>query len=173
MGSINKAANQKTQRQALVGIDKYLKDGTVIPILGTSYTSAQIKAAIQADLDAAAATQTAQAAWLTAVQEEHTKHVTAHDVLLGLKAYLVSTYGKAKIDVFTDFGFTTQKVTRPSAETRVAATAKAKATREARHTLGKKQRLAIKAVPDPAPETATGTEPPTPPVPPTGATTAK
>jgi len=33
---------------------------------------------------------------------------------------------------------------------------KAKATREARHTLGKKQRLAIKAVPEPAPETATG-----------------
>src|ERR1700722_20047772 len=123
---INKAANEKTQRQALVGIDKYLKDGVAIPVLGTSYTPAQIKAAIQADLDAAAATQTAHAAWLTAVQEEHTKHATAHGVLLGLKTYLVNTYGKARVDVFTDFGFSPPKVPSTSAATRVAATAKAK-----------------------------------------------
>jgi len=110
MATSSKATNQKTQRQALAGIDKYLVDGTVIPIFGASYTPVQIKAAVQADLDAAAATQTAYAAWRAAVQEEHTKHATAHGVLLGLKTYLVTAYGKARVDVFTDFGFTSPKV---------------------------------------------------------------
>ena len=169
--TINKATNEKNQRQALVGIDKYLKDGVAIPVLGTSYTPAQIKAAIQADLDAAAATQTAYAAWLTAVQEERTKHATAHGVLVGLKTYLVAAYGKAKVDVFTDFGFTTPKAASTPPATLVAGAAKARATRAARHTMGKKQRLAIKAAAAPAPTAATATGPTTSPVPPTGATT--
>jgi hypothetical protein len=126
---ITKATNQTNERQALVGIDKYLKDGTAIPIFGTSYTPVQLKAAIQADLDAASVTQTARASWLLAVQEERTVRATAHGVLLGLKAYLVAQYGKTKVDVLTDFGFTPPKVPRTTPATQVAAAPRPRARR--------------------------------------------
>jgi hypothetical protein len=171
--AISKATNQTNERQALVGIDKYFKEGTVIPILGTSYMPVQLKAAIQADLDAAAVTQTAHASWLLAVQEERTAHATAHGVLLGLKSYLVSQYGKTKVDVLTDFGFTTPKVPRTTPATQVAAAAKAKATRKARGTLGPKQRLAITGAPEPAAAPVPTPAPAPAPVPATGTTTPK
>jgi hypothetical protein len=178
MSFLNKATVQINERQTLVGIDKYLKEGTAISILGASYLPTQLKAVIQADLDAAAVTQTAHAAWQLAVEEERTAHATAHGVLLGLKGYLVAQYGK-KVDVLTDFGFTTPKAPKTTPATKVAAAAKAKATRKARGTLGKKQRLAITGAPDPATATgsttapATGAAPAPAPVPATGAAPAK
>ena len=157
--SSNKATNQTNERQALVGIDKYLKDGTVISVLGTSYTTTQLKTVIQADLDAAAATQTARSKWNDAVKSEQTAHAKAHGVLVGLKGYLVMQYGKTATEVFADFGFTPPKAPKTDPATVVAAAVKAKATRKARGTLGKKARLKITASPEPATAPATGSTP--------------
>ncbi|HEX3772268.1 MAG TPA: hypothetical protein VHV30_15435 [Polyangiaceae bacterium] len=142
-----------TERQMLVGIDKYLKAATTtVTIAGTPYTPAQLESGIQAHLDAAAASQTAKASYAVTVQKEQAARALVHEVILGLKAWVVAQYGKNAVDVFTDFGFAPPKTGHPSPETKVAAAAKAKATREARGTRGKKQRLAITgATPAPAP----------------------
>ncbi len=48
-----------------------------------------------------------------------------------------------QVQTLTDFGLTARKTPVVSPETMVAAAAKAKATRAARHTLGKKQKAKI------------------------------
>jgi hypothetical protein len=75
-----------------------------------------------------------------------------------------------QVDALSDFGLTGRKTPVVSPETRVAAANKAKATREARHTMGKKQKAAIKGTVAPtAPATTAPAPTPvaTPPAPPT------
>ena len=153
----NKVSIQANERQSLVGVDKYLKAATIM-VLGTSYTPTQIKMVIQAHLDAAAATQTARAAWQVAVETERKAHTVAHGVLVGLRSFLIMQYGKAASDVLADFGFVPPKVVKRTPATKVAATVKSLATRKARKTLGKKQRIAIKGV-NPATPTAVPAHP--------------
>ena len=67
-----------------------------------------------------------------------------------LKAYLTLLFGPSAVDVLGEFGFTPKASLGRSPSTTVKAIAKAKATRLARHTMGKKQRLAVKAPVQPA-----------------------
>lgn len=149
----NKEARQALERQSLVGIDKYLKATTNVTILGTSYTPVQLKAVLQADLDAAAVAQTARATWQVAVEAERGTHAKAHGVLLGLKSLLVMQYGTKAADVLADFGFAPPKQTKKDPATQVAAAAKSLATRKARNTLGTQQKKAIKGTVASAPAT--------------------
>jgi hypothetical protein len=75
--------------------------------------------------------------------------------ILGLKKYAGAMLGDTSSG-YAAFGFATKKAQR-TLPNKVAAAAQALATRAARHTMGKKQRLAITGVvPTPA-ATATGT----------------
>ncbi|HEY4012967.1 MAG TPA: hypothetical protein VGM06_06500 [Polyangiaceae bacterium] len=64
------------------------------------------------------------------------------------QALLVAFAGQ--VDVLADFGLTGRAVRVLTPEERVTMTAKAKATRAARHTMGKKQKAAIKGTVTPA-----------------------
>ena len=100
-------------------------------------------------IDAASATIAARAKWLTAAAAENEKTTEAESILLGLKSHLVTTYG-AKSQVVADFGFT-PKTKKTTAKTTAAAVDKRAATRVARGTVGKKEKLKITGVV--APET--------------------
>ena len=77
------------------------------------------------------------------------------EIVAGVKAYVIAHFGR-KSTILALLGFLPKKKT-PTPETKVEANAKGKATREARHTLGKNQKKAIKGVVPPAAPPATGT----------------
>ena len=62
-----------------------------------------------------------------------------------MKQGLLVAFG-GQLDTLADFGLTARAKHVTTPEEKLAATDKAKATREARHTMGSKQRAAIKGV---------------------------
>jgi hypothetical protein len=62
--------------------------------------------------------------------------------MAGYESYIRGAFKSAL--VLNDFGFARKSRTPPSAKTTIVAVAKRASTREARHTMGPKQKLAIK-----------------------------
>jgi hypothetical protein len=122
----------------LIGVDPFV-------INGTTYTRADLLARLQSRITASEATKTARTALHNAVNSE--QDLQAQMVLLraGMKAYLISRFGKGsgKLQLF---GFAQTKTTQKTAQSKAAAVVKSKATRTARGTLGKKQKSGIKGV---------------------------
>jgi hypothetical protein len=56
-------------------------------------------------------------------------------------------------DVLADFGLALPKARATKLETKVQAVVKGKATRQARHTMGKKQKASVKGTPNGTPAT--------------------
>jgi hypothetical protein len=75
-----------------------------------------------------------------------------------LRNLVANTYGSSS-EAYDDFGFTAPRKGKPSAKTKAAAVDQVLATREARHTMGKKQRLAIRGVVTPQDGAAAATAP--------------
>ncbi len=159
--------DQSTANQKLIdGLNKHAATIPSIVIAGASVTTKDIIATLQSRIDSAKAAQSTRATWQTAVQADHAERDKTKTFVSGLKqALLVAFVGQ--IDTLADFGLTGRKVRVVSPEEKVAAAAKAKATRAARHTMGKVQKAAIKGTVTPtAPATATpsaSTPIPTPP----------
>ncbi len=100
-----------------------------------------------------------QLAMLVAAQRARRARVRL--VVDTLKSYVGGRFG-LKSTQYAAFGFAPKPRKQPTVETMQAAVQKQLATRKLRHTMGKRQRLAIKAAaPAPAPE-ASGIRPPTP-----------
>jgi hypothetical protein len=69
----------------------------------------------------------------------------------GLGTYILGTYGEAAVQMLQDFGIPVPKPKgKKTAQAKAEAVVKAKATRAARHTLGKNQKKPIKGEPSKA-----------------------
>jgi hypothetical protein len=169
-------ATQKLTREAeylalMNGFSTDLAGVDPIVLVGTSYARATLLAKFQSRIDASHATKAARASLRTAVSSEHALEVEVEPLRQAMKQYLQSRFGKTSPKLQA-FGFTEVKRAQKSAGTKAGAVAKAKATRKARNTMGKKQRLQIKApaaapegtaeTPSAAPETAPAHAPATP-----------
>jgi hypothetical protein len=113
---------------------------------GVTYTPPSLAAVF---LAANAAIDTADAAhkqWLDDVAAMDEAKAKANALFKLLRSYVISQYGEDNLSVLGDFGMTAPK-TKPakSSATKAAAAQKAKATRQVRHTMGKKQRQQVKA----------------------------
>jgi hypothetical protein len=127
-------------------IDGLNKHATVIPsivINGASVTTKDIVATMQSRIDTAKAAQSTRATWQTAVQADHAERDKTKTFVSGLKQALLVAFA-GQVDTLADFGLTGRKVRVVSPEEKLAAAQKAKATRAARHTMGSKQKSAIK-----------------------------
>ena len=90
------------------------------------------------------ATAAARTDWLKAAADEQTAWANVIDPLLkGLRNYLVAAFGVTSA-VFLAFGFPVRKVGQPSSETRTQGVQKARATRKALMTMGKRQKQEAK-----------------------------
>ena len=144
-----RASSQARDTQVIAGLAAHFKSATSFTFGGVDYTAKKVQQILQSRIDAASATIAARAKWLTAAAAENEKTTEAESILLGLKSHLVTTYG-AKSQVVADFGFT-PKTKKTTAKTTAAAVDKRAATRVARGTVGKKEKLKITGVV--APET--------------------
>ncbi|HEX3770605.1 MAG TPA: hypothetical protein VHV30_07070 [Polyangiaceae bacterium] len=188
----------KNNRNLEIAADQNLIDGfnkhaaliQALLINGAPQTPQQIVGTLNSRIDSAKAVVTTRATWKTAIATDETVQDTTKTYVASVRQNLVTAFA-GQTDVLTDFGLTARAKPVVTPEERVARTAKAKATRAARHTMGSKQKAAIKgtvtptapattappaatpipAAPpaSPAPQATTSpTAPPATPVPPAG-----
>jgi hypothetical protein len=167
----SKATRQNQLRLVLAGIDKHLSNVTTITLGGTPVAVSDLKTRIQTDINASDASAQAKAAWLTDVQTERDSHTQVDPILRLFKLYVIAQFGDTQnaTQTLADFGWTPRKSTATTVATKADALAKTKATREARRTMGSKQKAQVKGVVPTPPVSGTlpaeSTATPTTPVP--------
>ncbi len=171
MPPINRVTQQDRDRKAIAAIRKYLLKLQSILIAGVAYTPDQLIALFQKDADLADAATQARADLFAASLAAKAERAQMRPVLVGFRSFLHNQFSDPSI--IAEFGFASRKQGKPSAETKATAALKAKATRVARHTMGKNQKAQIKGtvaptapatspaapVAAPAPGAASGTTP--------------
>jgi hypothetical protein len=126
-------------------IDGLTKHAATLPpflIAGASTTTTEVIAKLQARIAAANAVAPARGTWQAAVEAARSQVASTKSLVGAVKqALLLAFAGQA--DVLADFGLSPRKPRVVTPETKIAAAAKAKATRAARHTAGPVQKKAI------------------------------
>jgi hypothetical protein len=142
----NRAAN------VIAGIRKHLPRNKKINVDGKAYTVNELVAPFQQQLDAIAAVRSARAALAVAVRKERAAAKKVNTLTRGLKPVAFDIFN-FPLDVLADFGW--QRPKKPGPKTTAAkltGVLKAAATRKARGTMGRRQRLTIRGViPTPTP----------------------
>jgi hypothetical protein len=146
--STNNKPNQLVQGAAdqslLDGLTKNASTLTSFTIASQAVPTATITQALQDRLKALSASQTARAAWQTAVKAESAERAKTQALVAGVRQALQVMYSGAA-DTLAEFGLKPRKPRTPlTSVEKAAAAAKAKATRTARGTIGSKQKAKIK-----------------------------
>ena len=129
-------------KQLIAGAEKHLASVTQVPLLGSSFTPAQITSELQslvtlrADVDASKASTTAK------IANEATQMPALRAFMSAFESFVKGAFGSSP-DVLADFGITRKSRAPLTLEAKAAAAAKRASTRAARHTMGSKQKLAV------------------------------
>jgi hypothetical protein len=134
-----------TCTQRIQGLNAHVSPKTAISIGGKSMKLAQLVAIYQAVLDTRKALKSKRAEAKLALKAWQEAQAGEEGVDAGLKSWVDSTYG-LNSQAAQDMGFGPRKVGAKTVETKQAAAKQAAATREARHTMGKKQKLKVKGI---------------------------
>jgi hypothetical protein len=160
----NTPNNNRTQQTAG---DQHLIDGfthaaasiTSLVIASAAVTTKDIVATLQSRIDSRKTVESARAAWQSAVQADRDLTDKTKPFVAAVRASLLASFA-GNIDALTKFGLTPRQKPVTTPEVKVAAAAKAKATRDARHTMGPKQKARVKGTVTPtAPATFASTAP--------------
>jgi hypothetical protein len=130
----------------MAGVDEHLANVTTVTLAGADVALSQVKALLQADIDASDASVHAKANLTAVVQKERDSHASLEPTLRLFKSYVVSHFGDTNdaSSVLSDFGLKPRASTKKTLATKSEAAEKAKATRVARHTMGPKEKAKIK-----------------------------
>jgi hypothetical protein len=153
-------SRQAADQKMVDGVSQYMSQLASIHVAGHSMTPAEMVQLLQSRLDAAKAVIEAEAALRAAIQAERDLRVKTATTVSSLRQLVGGMFSQAP-DMLAVFGLKPRKGSSLSAEARAQAVLKGRATRKARHTMGKKQKLAIKgALPETSPTApATPAEP--------------
>jgi hypothetical protein len=161
----NKPTRRDRLRTLITGVHKHFPNGSLV-LAGQTLTTAQLVLRIQQDIDATVVADQAHDAWIEKVQLERDSHTQLAPIIRALRSQVFAQFGDAKDAAGTlgDFGFSPRKVALRPVATKAGAAVKSRATRTARHTMGKVQRKQVKGTAATAPSgTAAGaTSPATP-----------
>ena len=143
MATTTNRLKEQASNQALInGLTKHAATIPLILVGGQSLTNTQMVATLQGRLAHANAALSPRAAWQSAVKADQDDRTKTGALISGLRK-VVSVAFAGEIDTLADFGLIPPKKHVISPEKKAAAALKGKATRAARHTLGKNQRKAI------------------------------
>ena len=132
-----------TINKLITGVAQHLADHGEVQLLGQKWTSESLAAALRSHADE-----------LIAIRQLHQKltgAVLAHrqsyeaellPLVLALRAYAEATWGPNS-DELTHFGFAARRPRTQTPESKVKAATRARATRKARKTMGRRQRQHI------------------------------
>jgi hypothetical protein len=139
--SSNKQADLATKLAA--GIQKYLSAVPQLTVGGGNITPAQVVAQLTALATLRTDVNSARTVMEAKLAEERAKGPALEVFLTAVVSFVRGTYGNSP-DTLADFGLKPKKARKPLTAEQLAAKAlKAKATRKARGTVGKKKKLAI------------------------------
>ena len=142
----NKNNSIHRNRKMIDGVDKHYASLPAIVLHGAPLAPTDVVKILQDQIDAVDATAAARTAFLEAVSAERDAAAKADSLFKALKTRVLSDFTN-QADVLAEFGLTLRKRRVPDAATLVEAARKAEATRKARHTMGKRQKAAIKGTP--------------------------
>lgn len=142
MSTPSKLTIQARDARVIAGIQKHLQNVSALQLAGTTYAPADLVKLIQSRSDQAGAVATAYATWRTAVAADEALNTKLTPLIQALRQYVLNAFGSTGT-VLADFGFTATVRKPLSPQAKVAAAAKAKATRAARGTKGKVQKKAV------------------------------
>jgi hypothetical protein len=126
--------------QRLTALKKYVTNAkTEIPINGVAQKASQVIAIYQSCLDTRAALATKRAETKAAMGERADAESSRRAADRALKAWVINTFGASSQQAI-DFGFPPPKVPARTVGSKANAVALGKATREARHTMGPKEK---------------------------------
>ena len=159
----NKQTALALGKKAIEGVDKHFAKVKTMTIAGVTHTPKDLKAALQAEVDAIQVVDASRAQLAEQVAAGRTALSKGRALRTALRTYVLGTYGTEAVAMLQDFGMSPPKPRgRASVATKAEALVKSKATREARHTMGSKKKLAISGAPastaqaeTPAPAAAT------------------
>ena len=141
---LNRTERQDADQKLIDGLNTHASTLPSLTIGGTSYTTAAVVAVLQARIAAANAVIPARASWQGTVQADRDERTKTKTFVSGLRQALLVAFA-GSIETLADFGLKPRKARTPrTPEQKAAATAKAKATRAARHTMGSKQKAKVK-----------------------------
>ena len=147
----NKNTALATDQKAIQGVDKHFAKIKSLVLAGVSYTPASLKALFQAEIDACNALDQSRAQMKEQVATTRTARANASAGRKNLKAYVLGNYGANAVQVLEDFGLSVPKASGPkTVEAKAGAILQAKATRKARNTMGKRQKLSVTGAPSTA-----------------------
>jgi hypothetical protein len=136
----SKAAALAGVQAIIAGAQRHFPNGS-FTLGNVPFTTASLVQLFQTLADAIAAANAAQAAAKDAVAALRAARAKVNPVLLDFKRVLLATFGTAT-QTLADFGLEPPKARKPlSSEANVAAAAKRLATRKARGTTSKKQKV--------------------------------
>jgi hypothetical protein len=128
------------------GVQKYLKtEKAEIPVQGNLLKPASLLKVYQTSLDARAAVTAGHATYQGALKDRDAAETTRLAADESLKGWVLARFGAGSAEA-SEFGFAPRKQPEVSAATRAAAVLQNKATRLARGTMPKKEKLKIKGV---------------------------
>jgi hypothetical protein len=141
-------------RARVAGIQKLLAKLPTLMLDGTAYTPAALAALYSAWLTKAEESNAAHARWISAVKQRDANEASLLPLDAAFKRFLLAYYGP-KSATLVQYGVSAPKVGKKTVDVKAAAAEKAKATRAARGTMGKKQRKAAAKTKAPADTTRT------------------
>ncbi len=152
----SKALEQAMAQKFITAFTKYFGKKTEITVLETSYTPAQFTTLVQERVDARTDVETARGVYAKALAVAKAKEASTKAAYDGMRQLVLVTYASNPA-VLAEFAMAPRKKSGPrDIAAKQAAILQMKATREARHTMGPRQRAKIKGV------VVTATSDPTP-----------
>jgi hypothetical protein len=130
-------------KQLIAGTGKHLSNTTPVAFGGGSYTADQITSKLQTLVDLRTAVDAARAAAKAKLAAEATQSPPLRAFMSALTSFVKVNFSTSP-DVLADFGINPKARAPLTVEAKAAAVAKRAATRAARHTMGSKQKEAIK-----------------------------
>jgi hypothetical protein len=144
MTTTNRGTLQTADQKLVDGLTKHKALMAALPIGGKNVTPDEAIALVQGRIDATSATLAAKASAKAELLAERAGRTQTKPFVSSLRQVIRSMFG-ASPDILADFGLTPHKPRKANPQKKVDAAHKAKATRVLRHTMGKKQKAAIKA----------------------------
>jgi len=163
MTTISRVTIQGKDKQVLNGIETELQAIPTLYLGGEVFTPVSLTDFIQNRIALANTIDTTRAAWEAALSAYDAVGKKTDLVIGDLRHTVMAAFGRQS-PVLASFGFSPMHVPFMTAEQRAIAVKKAKATRKARGTMGKKQKAQIKGAVPTAPAPVAADTTPTSPV---------
>jgi hypothetical protein len=141
MARINKSTRTVALQRLLVGVREHLRE-VPLHIGKRRLTYEDVARVLQANIDAINASAEARTAWAGVLEKERALQRESKEVIDGVKQIVLVMFG-SDFEGLGRFGLAPRKRRPLDPATRVQKRERLRATRAARHTMGKRQREAI------------------------------